>query len=327
VSRRSLARSIFSIAPTLARRNDTLQHLELKGKFDLVLAESEQVAGIFNNPAVSNAAHVLRMHNEESSYMLSLAKSEARAWKRVFFGLEALRFRWFSPKVMRQADMIWAISAKEYDGLRRTRGELKEKVRWLPTTLPRASCALGRSPKQGRVLFVANLSGPINQHAIAWYLDFVHPRLLGLPGYDLVVAGSTAARGRTGPGRLIIDRIVGTEKCTLIANPPSLAEIYRDSAVFINPMRHGAGVKLKTVHAAAAGVPIVTTEIGNEGTGLVPGEHLMIAGTDIEFAAAVESMLDDPPTAEEMARKALNFVSQFYQPEALNELIREVAGK
>jgi glycosyltransferase involved in cell wall biosynthesis len=86
-------------------------------------------------------------------------------------------------------------------------------------------------------------------------------------------------------------------------------------------MQRGAGVKLKTVQAAAAGIPIVSTLVGNDGTGLLPNEHIRIAESAGEFVNAIEELLSDPGAAENMADAAANFVTNSYSPNVLEQLI------
>jgi glycosyltransferase involved in cell wall biosynthesis len=323
VSRRSLLTSIVGIAPTLVKRNATLAEFQVEGCFDVVLAESEQVIAIFDNPVTNGAARVLRMHNDESAYMRSLARSESRLWKRLFFCAESIRYRRCIPSFWRKADRIWAISSKEYGNLKKSSNRWAAKARWLPPTLEDSCKLTKRSPIAGRVLFVANLGGPINQDALKWYLDHVHPRLLHIPTYHFVFAGNTGAGSSRDNALPVLQRLLKTQACTVMADPATLDSIYNESAIFINPMQCGAGVKLKTVQAAAAGVPIVSTTVGNDGTGLLPDRHISIANSPDEFVNAVVGLLADRTAAEANAAAALEFVRTFYTAAALEHLLLE----
>ena len=88
-------------------------------------------------------------------------------------------------------------------------------------------------------------------------------------------------------------------------------------------MQRGAGVKLKTVEAAAAGIPIVSTSVGNDGTGLLPSQHIRIADSGKEFVSTIEELLSDSATAEMMAVAASDFATNFYSPNALQTLITD----
>ena len=78
----------------------------------------------------------------------------------------------------------------------------------------------------------------------------------------------------------------------------------------IAPLRYGAGVKGKIGEAIAARVPVVTTSIGNEGMGMVHGEHAMIADNVEEFAAAVVTVFTDDALWTRLSRSARSLLER-----------------
>jgi glycosyltransferase involved in cell wall biosynthesis len=52
-------------------------------------------------------------------------------------------------------------------------------------------------------------------------------------------------------------------------------------------LRVGAGAKGKVASALSYGIPVVSTQIGIEGTDIVHDQHVLIADDPAEFAAAV----------------------------------------
>jgi polysaccharide biosynthesis protein PslH len=67
------------------------------------------------------------------------------------------------------------------------------------------------------------------------------------------------------------------------------------------------------------GVPVVSTAIGAEGLPLRDGEHLLIADTPQEQAAAICSLLGDPPRATRLAANALRHVQEHCSWDAVAE--------
>jgi polysaccharide biosynthesis protein PslH len=76
---------------------------------------------------------------------------------------------------------------------------------------------------------------------------------------------------------------------------------FRQSDVFVVPMRMGGGVRLKILEALAMGLPVVSTTMGAEGTGLVNGEEILLADTPEQFASEVLRLLDSPELRERIA--------------------------
>jgi len=73
------------------------------------------------------------------------------------------------------------------------------------------------------------------------------------------------------------------------------------------------GVRLKALEYMACGKVVVSTPEGVEGiTGLVPGEHYLLAETIEEFPNIIAAITNDPEKASQIARNARNFVLDHY---------------
>jgi glycosyltransferase involved in cell wall biosynthesis len=55
---------------------------------------------------------------------------------------------------------------------------------------------------------------------------------------------------------------------------------YRDALAAIVPLRSGGGTRLKILEAMAAGVPVISTELGAEGLAVTPGKDILVADPD-----------------------------------------------
>jgi glycosyltransferase involved in cell wall biosynthesis len=64
--------------------------------------------------------------------------------------------------------------------------------------------------------------------------------------------------------------------------------------VVVVPLLAGSGTRLKILEAWAAGRAVVSTSLGAEGLPAQDGEHLLLADSPEQFAAAVSSLLDSP---------------------------------
>lgn len=62
---------------------------------------------------------------------------------------------------------------------------------------------------------------------------------------------------------------------------------FEASKVFVAPLRFGAGMKGKLGQSFEFGLPIVSTNVGIEGMGLIHGETVLVANTSIEFASQI----------------------------------------
>ena len=125
---------------------------------------------------------------------------------------------------------------------------------------------------------------PANADGIRWFLHTVWPRLVR-PGLTLDLYG------------WICEAIAPLHAATpvpglvLHGHVADLAAAYAQSDVLINPVRAGAGLKIKTVEALAYGLPLVTTTEGARGLRELDGHALRIADEPQAFADALQTLL------------------------------------
>ena len=137
----------------------------------------------------------------------------------------------------------------------------------------------------GKVLFTGRMSYSPNAEAAVQFAKRVLPLVLrevpharfhvvgDAPSVEVEALGETVAiHGRVGDIRMH----------------------QRTAEVVVVPVRSGGGTRLKLLEAAACGNAVVTTPLGVEGLTFEPGRDLLVAETDVDFAAAVVDLLRDP---------------------------------
>lgn len=76
------------------------------------------------------------------------------------------------------------------------------------------------------------------------------------------------------------------------------------AAVVVAPLRAGGGTRVKVLEALAAGKAVVASPRAADGIAAIAGEHLLVAETDDELAAAVEELLADPEARAALGGRA-----------------------
>lgn len=300
---------VATMAPTRVSRNARLKRLPLDQTYDLTLMEAEDSVPILDNPTLRSALCVLRVHNNERRYMADLSKAEEKFLRRQFFRMESWRFEAYSRAAFRRVNALWFISAKERDEVIEDHPNYRQKAEWLPPGVVRTVPAERVPGVRKAVLFVGSLDIPLNREALEWYVHNVHPQLSRDSMYHLVVAGNTNGRAAA---MAFASALRAVTRCTVHLDRPDLSALYGECAVFINPMLRGGGVKLKTIHAVANGIPVVSTTVGIEGSGLRDDLHVKVADTADEFAAQVEQLLSNPVIAANLARAATQVLLRLY---------------
>lgn len=166
------------------------------------------------------------------------------------------------------------------------------------------------------VVFIGSLFMPNNREAIQWYLAHIHPLMLKEPDYKFIVAGNSRKQS--------LSWLEGYDMTNVVVydTPKTLDDIYKQGYLFVNPMQNGAGVKLKTIEAIQNGLPVISTSIGYEGTGLVDNEHIMVADQPEQFYAKIKLLFDHPEAAKLLLDSSQSFLRTHYNhKEVLKEYI------
>jgi glycosyltransferase involved in cell wall biosynthesis len=303
-------RAALSWKPFQIRSRAALADISLDRKYDAVILEAEHVAAFLNNPAAKGPTLFLRIHNDESRYFRALSKGNVGSKAKLFYFLESLKFSVQSSRIRKASDALWFIS--DFERAAHVAKNPIDDARsfFLPPHVAPAKMKPFHAAGN-HVLFVGTLTIPHNADAIGWYIEYIHPLLKDVEGYRLIVAGHTG-------GQLIenLRRAVARHSnITLIEDPPDLTSLYEESTVFVNPVPRGAGLKLKTIHALQAGVPVVTTSIGIEGTGLRDREHVLVTDEAHDFALAVRQLMENHELAMTLVTAAQAFLAGNYDSE------------
>ncbi len=80
--------------------------------------------------------------------------------------------------------------------------------------------------------------------------------------------------------------------------------------VSVAPMRLGRGIQNKVLEAMAAAVPVVLTSLAAAGLSEADLEHLIIADTAADFAAAVNGLLGDLALCRRLGRGSRQVVAR-----------------
>lgn len=296
---------MLSKYPLQMTSRQSLQHVKFEHAYDVVFLEGEYVAPILWNRSLSYRHALLRMHNDEAIYFKNLSEAEPSLWKKLYYYLDSVRFRSSEPELIRKVDQLLFVSSDETKAYQRRYPEAKNI--FLPVAV-KLDCKA--RPRTGHtVSIIGSLFMTNNREGIEWYLSEVHPRLKSaVSDYRLLLAGNSRGEGV----EWLRSATKGDPTVEIYDSPEDLEPIYAQTDVFANVMRHGAGVKLKTVNAIINGMPVVTTTIGNEGTGLIDGEHVFVRDEPQAFAEAVCSVLAQRERADRMIRAAQAYLVENY---------------
>jgi glycosyltransferase involved in cell wall biosynthesis len=252
---------------------------ELAGRCDVLVADFPHSAVLL--PDVLPRASVMFTHNVEAEILQRHAEV-AGGWRRLVWRREAAKMERFERAVLRRFDTVIAVSARDAEGLTQRYGLARVARIDTGVDLDFYQFAAPRA-RADTVVFSGAMDSRSNIDGITFLLREVWPHM-SRDTRMLVV-------GRNPPAELVAEARGLNWEFTGRVEDIRLHLARGDVAVI--PLRVGSGTRLKAFEAMAMGLPVVSTQLGVEGLGLVPGAHFVAADEAAAFAAAVTGLLGD----------------------------------
>jgi glycosyltransferase involved in cell wall biosynthesis len=168
------------------------------------------------------------------------------------------------------------------------------------------------SPEMDKLVYHGALTYGANLDGVIYYTSSIYPLLRSnYPDIKLRVTGRT-----DGVDLRVVEDWSGIE---LTGYVEDIREVLYKSAACVIPLRQGGGMRHKIPEAMAAGVPVVSTSMGAEGLDCIHGEHLLIADTPHEFAAAVGQLLTNGDLTHYLRENARKLMVECYSWAAIGE--------
>ncbi|HEX2459186.1 MAG TPA: glycosyltransferase [Vicinamibacterales bacterium] len=166
------------------------------------------------------------------------------------------------------------------------------------------------------VLFTGQMGYPPNIAAALYSAQEVLPRLRAFkPDANLLIAGISAPRQI---------HALQNGHVRVIEHFQHIREAFAMSRVLLAPMRISIGLQNKILQAMAMGIPVVTSAQGNAAIGGVHGEHLLVADTPADMAAAAYKLLSDAQLRARITAAAMALVAERFTWERVDAALERV---
>jgi glycosyltransferase involved in cell wall biosynthesis len=221
--------------------------------------------------------------------------------------------------ICRQCDLVIAVTEADKSQLLEADPSLSVAV--IPNIHETQSMEVSAKDRCS-LLFVGGFDHDPNVDAMLYFVRHIWPQIREeLGSVNLAIVGS-----RPPPSIVALE---GDGIC-VSGYVPNLEPYYQRARVCVAPLRYGAGMKGKIGQALSFGVPVVTTDIGAEGMGLVHGTTCLIAPVKPAnlFARAVAQLFSDDALWHRLATNGKAHLTAHYSPEAVAPavaVLREMA--
>lgn len=307
---------------------DTLDHLLLRIPFDVVQAESIEMAQYTRPSQATRRAAPLYVYdafNAEHLIQRRAFTTDLRQPRKLPVALYSLmqwqKLRRYETRLGQRCDGALAVSHGDAAVLGGLTPDLPIEVvpNGVDTTYFQPGVAV-TPPEQARpyLLFTGTLDFRPNIDAVTWFVRQVLPLVQASePGSRLVVVGRNPT-----PEVLACAGQPGVE---IVGEVADVRPWFDAASAYVVPMRIGGGVRLKVLEAFAMEQAVIATPMGLEGIeGLQPGIHALLADEPAAFAAQVVAVLRDRLLARRLGQAGRALVVARYDWQAIVPRMVEV---
>ena len=168
------------------------------------------------------------------------------------------------------------------------------------------------------VLFVGGFKHPPNVDSALWLAGEIMPLVWQrMPHALLVIVGDEPTEA--------VKALAG-ERVEVTGFVPTLDPYFARARLTVAPLRYGAGVKGKIVSSLQAGVPVVTTKVGNEGIALVDGREVLLAETPAEIASHICHLLEDTELCAALSAAGARVIGTRFSAHSARQTMQDIMG-
>lgn len=248
-----------------SRRSKALLNRLLQDDFP-ILFEGIHTAWFLENTEIQKRKTVVRAHNIEQDYYISLSKNVGFL-KSLYFKLEAYKLKRYE-SILKYAGQVFCIKESDADHIRK----FNKNTLVLPASLPEVS-SKGYVFTEPYALFNGNLSVPENEIAAIWIIENIWSKNTLLA--PLKIAGKN-------PSEKLI-KLANQNNIEIVSNPlkNEMDTLILKARIHILVTDQSTGVKLKLLTALQTSGHVLVNDKMVEGTNL--GTVSTVCSTTDEF--------------------------------------------
>ena len=264
---------------------------------------------------------IFSTHNIETQLArASLTRADGRGAKRVTAAYHAHRVAHTEARTATRADAVICVSDADADWF----SAHARRIIVAPNGVDDEFFAVEPADATTEdILFFGQFTYAPNREGFDRFLADGWPVLAGLrPRCRLLLAGEASDQVPIPHDQ--------SDRVKVLGLVESIADTVARARLTIVPIWHGGGTRLKVLESLAACRPVVSTPLGVSGLGFRSGDHGLVAGSAVELAQAVATLLERPDLLETMAESGRRLATAYAWRRALGpaeELYRDRADQ
>jgi glycosyltransferase involved in cell wall biosynthesis len=255
---------------------------------------------------VSGVHRLLDEHNVEFNILHGIWQTEPWGIIKLLAGLDGRKLRRWELATVQRFDTVLTVTERDRQILLQAVPGLQRAFA-IPTSVD-LSCnpPVELKPDSHNILFAGTMYWPPNVKAVLHFYRDIFPWVQAkVPEVRFIIVGKK-------PVRQVMALAKRDPAVTVTGYVEDIRPYWADSALAVVPLDVGSGIRVKILTAMAAGVPVVSTTVGYQGIDLTPGEHILVADSDADFADAVVRLLQDVDLRQRLAVAGRRLVEATY---------------
>ena len=170
--------------------------------------------------------------------------------------------------------------------------------------------------KRKDLMFIGGFEHVPNIDAMTYFVKDIFPLIQKKIGdIKLYIVGSK-------PPEEILD--LASESIIVTGYVENISAYFRNTRVFIAPLRYGAGVKGKVNMSMSYGLPVVGTSMAAEGMFLNDGKDILIADNEEDFCRKVVTLYTEKSLWDRLSRNGLKNIRRYFSKQVAANVLRKV---
>lgn len=253
--------------------------LQLKDHFPTVWDAVDNLASLFKQASSDSDSRIYRV-------VAAIEASRLPAYERWLTGQFATTL------VISKADQV----------LFQKDNPFAERIKVVPFGLPLASNDTPPARVPNRLIMTGTLNYHPNIAAAKYFVRHIFPAILQKnPTAHLQLVGAN-------PDANIL--ALASPQIEVTGFVPSVEDYLRQASIALAPIPYGSGIQIKVIEAFMTATPVVATPVALRGLDVRHEEHVLIAESPQDFAAAVTRLLNDAELRISLGQAGRKYVDQ-----------------
>lgn len=250
-----------------------------------------------------NTTVIYRAHNVEGDLWSTAASKTNNTLIKSLLLWQGKKMTLLEMSLIKRAQKVWCIAEEDLKRFASLQNSKEDNLEFIPVGLEFKKNIHNVNEKLSskiKLLFLGKMDWAPNKDGLKWFLEEVWPSI-DTSRFELQIVGS----GDSAWG-VELFKAPGVKFFGFVKN---LEDVYSDCDFSIIPIRYGSGTRIKVIESISKSIPIISTRMGVQGSGLT---DFFLAESSDEWISMINSLNKEAGYA--MAHNAFIQLEKMYSP-------------